>query len=71
MLYEVITIPIKSDGNDGEIIAAGSTEKARKKIQESGIKILQHGTIPGIPGILLNEGRITSYNVCYTKLLRF
>jgi len=59
----VSSIPIKSDGNDGEIIAAGSTEKARKKIQESGIKILQHGTIPGIPGILLNEGSLVQQDV--------
>lgn len=59
----VSSIPVKSDGEDEEIIAAGSTENARKKIKDSGIKILEHGTIPGIPGILLNEGSLVQQDV--------
>ena len=59
----VSSIPIKSNGDDVEIIAVGSTERARKKIQDSGINILQHGTIPGIPGILLNEGSLSQQDV--------
>lgn len=59
----VSSIPVRSNGDNGEIIAAGSTERARKKIQECGINILQHGTIPGIPGILLNEGSLSKQDV--------
>ena len=39
-----------------EVIGIGSTDSAREKIKEAGLKVLEHGTIPGIPGILLNEG---------------
>ena len=41
------------------MIGVGSTESARKKISDAGLKVLEHGTIPGIPGILLNEGNLT------------
>jgi len=59
----VSSIPVKTDKENNEIIAVGSTEGARKKIQELGIKSLEHGTIPGIPGILLNEGSISGQDV--------
>ena len=35
----------------------------KKKITDSGLKVLEHGTIPGIPGILLNEGSIIGQDV--------
>jgi uncharacterized protein len=59
----VSSVSIKSTNNDEEMIAVGSTENARKKINELGLKTLEHGTIPGIPGVLLNEGSLTQQDV--------
>jgi len=47
----------------GPIIAAGSTDEARSKIKQAGMNVLQDGTVPGIPGALLNEGRIYNQDV--------
>ena len=41
----------------------GNTDSARAKIKEAGLKILENGTIPGIPAILLNEGSMTDQDV--------
>ncbi|HIH07515.1 MAG TPA: proteasome assembly chaperone family protein [Candidatus Nitrosotenuis sp.] len=46
-----------------QIIAAGSTPQAREKIKNAGMLVLQNGTIPGIPGELLNQGMIYGQNV--------
>lgn len=59
----VSSVAIKSTSRDEEIICIGSTESARNKIKEAGLKVLDHGTIPGIPGILLNEGSISKQDV--------
>lgn len=59
----VSSVPIKSKENKEEIFAVGSTENSRKKITELGLKTLQNGTIPGIPGVLLNEGSLTGQDV--------
>lgn len=59
----VSSVSVKSSEGNEEIIAVGSTESATSKIKESGIKILEHGTIPGIPGVLLNEGSLTQQDV--------
>jgi uncharacterized protein len=59
----VSSVAIKSSNNDKEIIGIGSTDVARAKIKEVGLKILDHGTIPGIPGILLNEGSMSKQDV--------
>ncbi|MDH3696771.1 MAG: PAC2 family protein [Nitrosopumilus sp.] len=59
----VSSVAIKSPNNDKEIIGVGSTDVARAKIKEAGLKILDHGTIPGIPGILLNEGSMSKQDV--------
>jgi uncharacterized protein len=59
----VSSVAVKSlDGIEG-IVAVGNTDSARKKVRESGLKILEYGTIPGIPGMLLNEGSITKQDV--------
>lgn len=59
----ISSVSVKSSkGTDG-IVAAGSTESARKKLSDSGLKILEHGTIPGIPGMLLNEGNMKKQDV--------
>jgi uncharacterized protein len=55
----VSSIAIKSPNGDEEMIGIGSTESARNKVKEAGLKVLEHGTVPGIPGMLLNEGSIS------------
>jgi uncharacterized protein len=59
----VSSVAVKSMLGIEGMMAVGNTESARKKINESGLKMLQHGTIPGIPGMLLNEGSITNQDV--------
>ncbi|MEX0861302.1 proteasome assembly chaperone family protein [Nitrosopumilus sp.] len=59
----VSSIAIKSTSGDEEVIGIGSTESARNKIKEAGLKVLDHGIIPGIPGMLLNEGSISKQDV--------
>ncbi|MFB5606576.1 MAG: proteasome assembly chaperone family protein [Candidatus Nitrosomaritimum yanchengensis] len=59
----VSSVPVKADEHNGEIMAVGSTNSATKKIKDSGIKNLKNGTIPGIPGILLNEGNLLNQDV--------
>lgn len=54
---------IKSDDDTPSVIGVGSTETSKKKLRESGIPVLKNGTIPGIPGILLNEGALVNINV--------
>ena len=59
----VSSVAVKSDKEDSQMMGVGSTDSARKKIEEAGLKVLDHGTIPGIPGMLLNEGSITNQDV--------
>lgn len=59
----VSSVAIKSSTEDEEVIGIGSTESARNKIKEAGLKVLDHGIISGIPGILLNEGSISKQDV--------
>lgn len=59
----VSSVAIKSSNNIEEMICIGSTESARNKIKEAGLKVLEHGTVPGIPGMLLNEGSISDQDV--------
>lgn len=59
----VSSMAVKSlDGLEG-IVAVGNTDSARTKLKESGLKNLEYGTIPGIPGMLLNEGSMTNQDV--------
>ena len=59
----VSSMAVKSlDCLDG-IVAVGNTDSARTKLKESGLKVLEYGTIPGIPGMLLNEGSMTNQDV--------
>jgi uncharacterized protein len=59
----VSSVAVKSDEENSQMMGVGSTGSARKKIEEVGLKVLDHGTIPGIPGMLLNEGSITNQDV--------
>jgi len=59
----VSSVAVKTSINDNKIVAAGSTNSAKEKLREAGFSVLQHGTIPGIPGTLLNEGMINKQDV--------
>ncbi len=59
----ISSVSVKSTDKNEEIIAVGSTENATKKLKEAGLKVLEFGTIPGIPGMLLNEGSLTQQDV--------
>ena len=59
----VSSVAIKSPNGNEEMIGIGSTESARNKVKEAGLKVLEHGTVPGIPGMLLNEGSISNQDV--------
>jgi len=45
------------------VIGVASTGTARGKLVASGIKVAEHATIPGIPGVLLNEGMVRGQDV--------
>ncbi len=59
----VSSVAIKSPDGNEKMKAIGSTDSARAKITEAGLKVLEHGTVPGIPGMLLNEGCLTEQDV--------
>jgi uncharacterized protein len=59
----VSSVAIKSSDGNEEMMAIGSTDSARVKVKEAGLKVLEQGTVPGIPGILLNEGSMTGQDV--------
>ncbi len=59
----ISSVSVKSTDRNEEIIAVGSTESATKKLRDAGLKVLEFGTIPGIPGMLLNEGSLTQQDV--------
>ena len=44
-------------------MGVASTGIARGKLVDSGIKIVENAAIPGIPGVLLNEGMMNAQNV--------
>ena len=59
----VSSIAVKSEKENSQMMGVGSTDSAREKIKEAGLKVLDHGTIPGIPGVLLNEGSVANQDV--------
>ena len=59
----VSCVAIKSPNKDEEMLGIGSTESAKSKVKETGLKVLEHGTVPGIPGVLLNEGSMSNQDV--------
>lgn len=54
---------IKAESDGPDIMGIASTAEAKKKLNDANIPILQNGTIPGIPGILLNEGVLSKTDV--------
>ena len=59
----VSSIAVKSIEEDEKVIGIGSTDSARAKVKDAGLKVLDHGTVPGIPGMLLNEGSMIGQDV--------
>ncbi len=59
----VSSVAVKSSDGNEKIMAVGSTDSARAKIKEAGLKVLEHGTVPGIPGLLLNKGSLIGQDV--------
>lgn len=59
----ISSVAVKTSKGTDQIVAAGNTDSARKKLSNAGLKILEHGTIPGIPGMLLNEGSMNGQDV--------
>ena len=57
------SVAVKDPNGNEEMLGIGSTESARVKIKDAGLKVLEHGTVPGIPGVLLNEGSIIKQDV--------
>ncbi len=60
----VSSSPMRLPAESGDaVLAAGSTDEARNQIKQAGMIVLQDGTIPGIPGALLNDGRLYNQDV--------
>ncbi|MCV0399140.1 MAG: PAC2 family protein [Nitrosarchaeum sp.] len=59
----VSSVAVKTDEEPEQLVAVGSTDLARKKIKDAGFKVLENGLVPGIPGILLNEGSLSNQDV--------
>lgn len=56
-------LPVEDNANDLKLWAVGSTERARERIEKSGLEQLEIGMIPGVSGVLLNEGRWVKFDV--------
>jgi len=59
----VSSTTIKTEEETPFIIGVASTEDSKKLLEKVDIPLLKNGTVPGIPGILLNEGAISNTNV--------
>jgi len=59
----ISSVAIKSKDGNESVMGVGNTDSARAKIREAGLKVLEHGTIPGIPATLLNEGSMMNQDV--------
>ena len=59
----VSSVAVKTQEGLEEVVAVGNTDSARKKIKETGFKMLGSGIVPGIPGTLLNEGSLNNQDV--------
>jgi len=59
----VSSTTIKTEEETPFVIGVASTEEAKKRLEKARIPLLKNGTVPGIPGILLNEGAISNTSV--------
>jgi uncharacterized protein len=53
----------EAEAKEPVIRGVGSTPQARRKLTDANVDLLEIGMIPGIPGVLLNEGRYASFDV--------
>jgi len=53
----------KPDGEENEVYGVASTSGSRKWIDDAKVKPFTYGTVGGITGALLNEGKIRKLNV--------
>ena len=56
-------VAVKSKDDSEKVLVAASTEEAKKRLIDVGFALIDQGTIPGIPGVLLNEGMMNNQNV--------
>jgi uncharacterized protein len=52
-----------SPETEPELKGVGSIDAAREELDKSGIEQMEIGMVPGVSGVLLNEGRWSGYNV--------
>ena len=58
----ISSITVKGGINE-EVVAVASTGTARGKLVKAGITVIENATIPGISGVLLNEGMLNAQDV--------
>ena len=58
----ISSITVKGEINE-EIVAVASTGTARGRLVDAGITVVENATIPGISGVLLNEGMLNGQDV--------
>jgi len=64
LIVTSVGLPIEGeDRGEMTLLAVGSTENARSRIDKAGLNQLEIGMIAGIPGTLLNEGRWSNFDV--------
>ncbi len=59
----VSSVAVKSQDGNEEVRGIGNSDSAREKIRAAGLEVLEHGTIPGIPARLLNDGSMLGQDV--------
>ncbi|RNJ77569.1 MAG: proteasome assembly chaperone family protein [Nitrosopumilus sp. B06] len=59
----ISSVAVNAPGKADELVGIGSTDSAREKARQAGLKVLENGTVPGIPGTLLNRGSISGQDV--------
>ncbi len=61
--FVLSSAPVNTPTIDNQVIAAVSNKAAKEIVEKAKIQVLRHGTIPGIPGALLNQGMVDNQNV--------
>ncbi|MEM2910591.1 MAG: PAC2 family protein [Nitrososphaerota archaeon] len=59
----VSTLSVPKESGDVAIYGVGSTERTREMISKVGIEQMGIGVVPGVPGVLLCEGRWNNFDV--------
>lgn len=59
----VSSVAVRAPGGGNKVLGIGSTERARARIEGTGLGVLESGTVPGMPGMLLNGGSVSGQDV--------